>query len=462
VTNLARVAIALLVIVSRAISAEASESTWKAGVAKAVVTPQESMWMAGYASRNKPSEGKVHDLYAKALAIEDGGGNRLVIVTLDLIGVPRDLRNWLQDECLQKFSLAPHSLLLNASHTHCGPELRASRVSLYGAAAEQVTHSENYYEGLKKQLLTLVGQSLEDLQPAKLGYTHGRAGFAMNRRLPTDTEPRNAPYPDGPVDHDVPILKVESEAGELRALLFGYACHNTTLSFYQFCGDYAGFAQQDLETTFPGVTAMFMTGCGGDQNPQPRGELALAEHHGSSLALAVKAGLLGPVRPIEGQLHSVLEPVELEFATPPTRADLETLKQSKVEYSQRRAAALLKQLDDQGRIPSTYSYLVQVVRFGDQILMVALAGEVVVDYSLRLKQELKGDAAVWVSGYSNDVFGYVPSLRVLTEGGYEGGGAMQFTTLPGPFAPSVEDKIFAKTQELVQKTQVVPVEQPVR
>ncbi len=460
--NLASVAIALLLIVSRVFSAEAAESAWKAGVAKAVVTPQKSMWMAGYASRNKPSEGKVHDLYAKALAIEDGGGNRVVIVTLDLIGVPRNLRNWLQDECQQKFSLAPHSLLLNASHTHCGPELRASKVSLYGAAAEQVTHTENYYEGLKKQLLELVGQSLQNLQPAKLGYTHGRAGFAMNRRLPTDTEPRNAPYPDGPVDHDVPILKVESEAGELRALLFGYACHNTTLSFYQFCGDYAGFAQQDLETTFPGVTAMFMTGCGGDQNPQPRGELVLAEHHGSSLALAVKAGLLGPVRPIKGQLQSVLEPVELEFATSPTRAELETLKQSKVEYSQRRAAALLKQLDDQGQIPTTYSYLVQVVRFGDQILMVALAGEVVVDYSLRLKQELKGDAAVWVSGYSNDVFGYVPSLRVLTEGGYEGGGAMQFTTLPGPFAPSVEDKIFAKTHELVQKTQVVPVEQPVR
>jgi len=124
--------------------------------------------------------------------------------------------------------------------------------------------------------------------------------------------------------------------------------------------------------------------------------------------------------------------------------------------------ALLKQLNEQGHIPTTYPYLVQVIRFGDQILMVALAGEVVVNYSLRLKQDLKGDAAVWVAGYSNDVFGYVPSLRVLTEGGYEGGGAMQFTTLPGQFAPSVEDRIVAKTQELVQKTGVVPVEEPVR
>ncbi len=431
----------------------ASETQWKAGVAKVAVTPQQSMWMAGYASRNKPSEGKVHDLHVKALALEDQDGHRIVFVTADLISIPRDLRNWLQDECQKKYSLSPDSLLLNASHTHCGPELRSSKVSLYGAAAEQVSHTESYYNNLKQQVLELVGTALQNLQPAKIGYTHGRAGFAMNRRLPTETEPRNAPYPDGPVDHDVPILKIESEAGELKALLFGYACHNTTLGFYQFCGDYAGFAQYDLETAFPGAVAMFMTGCGGDQNPQPRGELALAEHHGSTLANAVKAGLLGPVRPIEGTLRSAIEPVELEFATPPNRDELETLQKSNVEYSQRRATALLKQLDEQGRIPTDYQYLVQVVRLGDQVTMVALSGEVVIDYSLRLKQELNGDAAVWVAGYSNDVFGYVPSLRVLKEGGYEGGGAMQFTTLPGPFAESVESRIVDKVHQLVKKTE---------
>ena len=211
--------------------------------------------MAGYASRNKPSEGKVHDLFAKALALEDPAGNRIVFLTTDLISIPRDLREWLQEECVREYQLAHESLLMNASHTHCGPELRASKASLYGAAAEQVSHTENYYNNLKQKLRDLVGQALQKLEPSRLGYTHGRAGFAMNRRLPTNTEPRNAPYPDGPVDHEGPVLKVESEAGDLRALLFGYACHNTTLGFYQFCGDYAGFAQYDLEQTFPGAVA---------------------------------------------------------------------------------------------------------------------------------------------------------------------------------------------------------------
>ena len=456
--NLSTVSLTLIILATSLSSvAKSEEKLWKSGVATVIVTPGQSMWMAGYASRNKPSEGKVHDLFAKALALEDPAGNRIVFLTTDLISIPRDLREWLQEECVREYQLAHESLLMNASHTHCGPELRASKASLYGAAAEQVSHTENYYNNLKQKLLDLVGQALQKLEPSRLGYTHGRAGFAMNRRLPTNTEPRNAPYPDGPVDHEGPVLKVESEAGDLRALLFGYACHNTTLGFYQFCGDYAGFAQYDLEQTFPGAVAMFMTGCGGDQNPQPRGELELAEHHGSSLAMAVKAGLLGPIRPITGTLQIALEPVELEFAAAPSRAELEQLQQSKVEYSQRRATALLKQLDEKGAIPTSYPYLVQVVRIGNEVLLVALSGEVVVDYSLRLKQELKGPAAVWIAGYSNDVFGYVPSLRVLEEGGYEGGGAMLFTTLPGPFAPSVETRIVAKVHDLIARTANVPV-----
>jgi neutral ceramidase len=81
------------------------------------------------------------------------------------------------------------------------------------------------------------------------------------------------------------------------------------------------------------------------------------------------------------------------------------------------------------------------------LLIVALAGEVVVDYSHRLQRELAGPV-VWIAGYSNDVFGYVPSLRVLQEGGYEGGGAMLWGSLPGPFAEDVEERIVNQVKKL--------------
>lgn len=435
----------ICLLLSTAIHAE--DPSWNAGVASVAITPSESMWMAGYASRDKPSEGKVHDLYAKSLAIEDAAGTRLVIVTTDLIGIPRELRDWLEAEVNAKYELAPASLMLNASHTHCGPELRVSKASVYGLEPERVRQSHAYIEVLKQKLLALVEQAIDDMSPAKLGYTHGRAGFAMNRRLPTDTEPQNAPYPDGPVDHDVPVLRVESPEGELRAIVFGYACHNTTLGFQQFCGDYAGFAQHYLEEAHPNVTAMFVTGCGADQNPQPRRTLELAEQHGRALANGVEAALIGPTKPIDGALRVAIDEVTLEFAEPPGRAALELQTRSGNIYEQRHAEALLRQLDEMGEIRLTYPYLVQAVNFGDDLLMIALAGEVVVDYSLRFKLELRG-APVWVAGYSNDVFGYVPSLRVLQEGGYEGGGAMRYTTLPGPFAPTVEKLIVERVHRL--------------
>jgi len=430
----------------------ADEVPWKAGTAVAVITPAEPMWMAGYAARNKPAEGKVQDLFAKALALEDAAGTRLVVVTTDLIGIPRDLRDAVVEQSAKRFTLPSQALLLNASHTHCGPELRADKGAIYGLDAARIEQTEAYWDRLVEQLVALVGEALDNLAPARLRYTHGRAGFAMNRRLPTDEGIENAPYPDGPVDHDVPVLRVETPEGALRAVLFGYACHNTTLSFYQICGDYAGYAQEYLEANHPGVTALFLAGCGGDQNPQPRGTLELAGQHGRALANGVEAALLWKrPREVHGPLRVTLDEVTLDFLPPPAREELLAQSGAENQYERRHAEVLLDELNRKGRIRSTYPYPVQVVRFADDLTLVALAGEVVVDYSLRLKRELAGPA-VWIAGYSNDVFGYVPSLRVLTEGGYEGGGAMRYTTLPGPFAPSVEERIVAKVHELVART----------
>jgi len=249
---------------------------------------------------------------------------------------------------------------------------------------------------------------------------------------------------------------VESPDGALRAILFGYACHCTTLSFYQFCGDYAGFAQQYLEQAHPGTTALFMAGCGGDQNPYPRhgdGALDFCRQHGRALANAVEAALVGPPRPVAGPLRTAWEEITLEFAEPPSREVLEQQAKSKDKYERAHAEFLLQELDRNGAITTTYPYPVQVVRFGETVTMVALAGEVVVDYALRFKRELAGPA-VWVAGYSNDVFGYVPSLRVLKEGGYEGGGAMRYTPLPGPFAPSVEQRIVKAVHRLARETEI--------
>jgi len=406
--------------------ANRQQEHWKAGLASTVITPEQPMWMSGYAARTKPSEGKVHDLRAKALALEDARGTRIVIVTVDLLGTSRAIRDWIEKEVSRRYKIPPEGLLLSASHTHCGPVVRETRYSiygdtLYGLSPEQIKQSKQYADELQEKLVQLVGQAIEDLTPARLAYSHARAGFAMNRRSKVERGYRIQPNPDGPVDHDVPVLRVESPDGKLRAVLFGYACHCTTLSFYKFCGDYAGFAQEYIEQEHPGTTAMFMAGCGGDQNPYPRGgprTLQYCMEHGRALANAVEAALAPRARPVDGPIRAVLDTVTLEFAEPPGRDQLEEQAKSENKYERRHAEVLLKELKEAGKIRTTYPYLVQVIEFGDDLTLIALAGEVVVDYSLRLKAELAG-RPVWVAAYCNDVFGYLPSLRVLQEGGYD-------------------------------------------
>jgi neutral ceramidase len=395
---------------------------WKAGVASVVITPTQPMWMAGYSSRTAPSDGVVTDLKAKALAIEDGGGTRAVIVTADLIAIPRVLREAVAQQAAERFQLDPAGLLLNCSHTHCGPVVKddLELSVMYQLEPDQRQRVEGYFVELRDKLVALIGDALAALQPARLGYSHARCGFAMNRRLPTPEGFQNSPYPDGPVDHDVPVLRVETTDEKLLAVAFGYACHNTTTGIQQFNADYAGYAQAAIEQTHPGATALFIMGCGGDQNPYPRGQIEWAQRHGQSLANAVEAALLPAARPVRGPLRCGLEQIDLAFV-PVSRGELLARMESADHYERRAAAILLKEAETLGKVRDTYPYPIQVLQIGGDLTLVALAGEVVVDYSLRLQREL-GTMPLWVAGYSNDVFAYIPSERVLAEGGYEGAG----------------------------------------
>lgn len=386
------------------------------------MTPQKLLWMAGYAARKKPAEGKVQDLFAKALALQDEQGNKLVFVTLDLIGVPQLLRRAVAQRAEKEFGLPPAHLVMNASHTHSGPSLRTTPLTDADKDNLKAKDLWDYTQKLQDDLVGLIGKALKEMQPARLTWNKARCGFAMNRRrdytLPPDHPNANkAPNPDGPVDHEVPALRIEAPDGTLRAALFGYACHNTSLGFYNWCGDYAGFAQEYLQEHRPGFTALFLMGCGADQNPYPRRsdvvpgvtDLELSMQHGRSLSNAVEMALVVNPCPVQGPIRAAYEEIKLSYAKA-GRAD--------------------------------HDYPVQVIKLGNDLTFITLGSEVVVDYSLRFKREFAGAAGIWVAGYSNDYTGYVPSLRVLKEGGYEAAAG---------WAESVEERIADKVHELHQK-----------
>jgi hypothetical protein len=346
------------------------------------------------------------------------------VVTLDLIGVPQRLRHAVAARAEQDFKLQPANLMMNASHTHSGPSLRYEPLLEKDLQNPTIRDAVEYTKKLEDDIVGAIGRAIADLQPARLTWNKARCGFAMNRRRdytlpPNDPNAKKTPNPDGPVDHEVPALRVEAPDGTLRAALFGYACHNTSLGFYNYCGDYAGYAQEYLQEHRPGCTALFVMGCGADQNPYPRRsdvvpgitDLDLAMQHGRSLAHAVEVALVVNPRPVAGPIRAAYEEIPLEYANSTKPA---------------------------------HAYPVQVIKLGNDLTFIALGSEAVVDYSLRFKRELAGAAGIWVAGYSNDSTGYVPSLRVLKEGGYEAAAG---------WVESVEERIANKVHELHAKLQ---------
>ncbi len=436
---------------SWAVAAPAAE--WKVGIARVEITPTEPIWMAGYAARTHPSEGTVHPLWAKALAVEHARGGRAVIVTTDVIGLVREVSDAIAARIHQSTGIPRGRLVLNSSHTHCGPVVLGCADVAHHMEAEHVAVAAAYRKELEDKLVGLIEDACAKMQPATLAFGEGTAAFANNRRGIQSGRYATGPDAKGPVDHRVPVLRVSDENGRLRAVLFGYACHNTTLGgdFYEFNGDYAGFAQLELEKKHPGAAALFMAGCGADSNPQPRGELSHARQHGEALAESVERVLAGEMRPVRGPLAAAFDRVDLPFVDPPSEGELEARRGEGNVYQQRLTALLLERVEKQGEIDRAYPYPVQVVRFGGDLALVALAGEVVVDFPIRLHEELE-EEPLWVAGYTNEVFAYVPSERVLAEGGYEGGGAMVYFGWHGPFKPGIEDRVVGLVKTLMDRT----------
>ena len=451
------IALFLFVVFSMQLIASA-DAAWKAGVAKAAITPDTYMAMSGYGGRDNPADGKLTDLWAKAAVLEDADGNRGVIITLDLVGIDRTLSAAICRSLRDKFGLERAQIAICTSHTHTGPVVGMNLGPLHYLiqTEEQQALIDEYAVTLHSKVVKVVGEALAGVRPSRISWGNGRATFAVNRRenkpYAKAAEWRTAGILKGPVDHDVPVLAIHDEQGELRGVVFGYACHSTTLSFTQWSGDYPGYAQIELEKLHPGCIAMFWAGCGADQNPLPRSTVELAQHYGRRLADAVDAVLLtSHLLPLTETLITKYAEIDLPLAELPTKEQIEADTQSSNRYTVARAKMLLEQLAGGQPLSPIYPYPVQTWQIGNDIQFVTLGGEVVIDYAVRLKAELKG-TKTWVAGYANDVMAYIPSRRVLTEGGYEGGGSMVYYGLPTVWAPEVENAIVTEVhQQLAPK-----------
>jgi hypothetical protein len=421
------------------------------GVARIDITPELPIRLSGYSSRPTEAARVETRLTARALAIGTDAEGPSVLIAAEVLAVPESLTEAVVAGIQAKYPISRERIALCVTHQHTGPQIAGTAPFMFSRdlPADELTRIDRYAVVLKQKLIEVALAAIADRQPATLSWGQGRAEFAVNRRLIVDGKATAyKATPGGPVEHALPVLRAVDAQGKVRAVLLNYACHCTTLKGGDnyVHPDWAGDAAQRIEAAHPGAVTLVAIGCGADSDPQPRGLPEVATH-GKTIAAEVARVFAGEMRPLSGITEARFRRMEIPFDHEVTRAELEArLKQPPmVAYAARK---FLAELDAGRALPRAIGYPVQTWTFGRDLAMVFLGGEVVAEYSLRLKRELGADR-LWVNAYSNHIPCYIPSTQVLAEGGYEAEKAMDFYGLPTRLAPDVEDRIVGTVRALL-------------
>ena len=419
----------------------------KIGTARIDITPDYPIRLSGYGARKEETSEVIQPIWAKCLTISHQDPIPFVLVCVDNCGVPEHVTETVAKRLRTKAGIPREQFVLSVTHTHSAPFLSGALETLFGQPipGDHQTRINYYTRELTDKLEQVAISAISHSESGTLSWCCGSIDFAGNRR----TE-------GGPVDHDLPVLLAHHLNGELMAIWCSYACHTTTLSFNTINGDWAGYAMEKLEETYPTAVAMVSLGCAADANPYPRGEYAHAQQHGEVLADEVSRLILADPRPIhldsqnEKGLVGQIKWIQLPFDTHPTRTEWEERleKGGAIAYH---ARVQLDRLNRRKALQTTLSYAVQTWQFGSNLSVVFLAGEVVVDFALRLKRELNMDknCRLWINAYCNDLPCYIPSVRILNEGGYEGKDSMIYFNRPTHFKPEIEELVIEAVHDLL-------------
>ena len=399
-------------------------------------------------------------LWAKALALEDASGTRTVLITTDLEEISKSMSDRIREQLKLKYNLSKDQIILNCSHTHSSPIIKGI-TCFYTYDSTEVARVDQYSEELEAKIISVVGIALNSFKPVQLFSQNGVVRFQLNRRNNFESKLSLKTNFNGPNDYAVPVIKVADNTGQIIAVVFGYACHNSVLSGYDWSGDYAGFAQLELEKLYPSATALFFQGAGGNQIAYPRKTMAAAQQHGRSLAAAVERALNDKMISLSPKLVCAYSEIALPLSKSPKIEVFEEMaKDSSLDDDVRRwSQALVDSFRVDNPLKTFYPYPVQVWRIGEQVLF-SLGGEVVVEYALKLKKIFGQE--VFVAGYCNDVMAYIPTAAILNEGGYEPVSSLTSCSglLPAPWDVRIESIIIEEVLRLARKTGV-PIYNPI-
>lgn len=417
-----------------------ARADWHAGISAVKITPEKPIPLVGYAARTNVFSSVEQDIYAHALALQDQTGRRALLITADICILSPAVAEPICEELMRKTQLEREQIILSVSHTHSGPWVALAPSRALNLPASSTNDVVEYTRVFQQKLVQAGAAALSNLAPARLSHGAGVASFVMNRREFTTNGVILGVNPSGYADRTVPVLRIDSPQGELRAVLFGYACHGTTLpsDSLMINGDFPGYAREEIKKKHPKAEALFVAGLAGSANPYPRTGLGFAKQHGAELGAEVCRVLQGKLRPVRGPLACVHDHADLPLEVLSKEQLQETAKAKR--WLRGPAEEMIAALDRGEALPSTHRAPISVWQFGSDLTLVALSGEVVGEY-VPLLAEALGPMNLWLAAYCNAVSGYIPTRQTLREGGYECRGLYEGL---GWYAPEAEKVLIEK------------------
>lgn len=457
--------------------------TMKFSFLKEKITPESPVMQAGFSARTHKSEGVYDDPYASVILMQ--ADETVIIIALDLCFGDKSFAAGIKEAVNKKYGLAQDKVIINYSHTHSvvaavGGDKEEGRP--YGRGKEGIGHDLQkdeadhdlgkedadtdieekirYSDSVRDKIMDMLDEGFGNLIEGNIYILKGESKFGVSRRFPSGGKILWKPnFDENCMDKDLFLLKFVDKDGEIRGLIYSYACHPTTLGpdNYLISADFPGAVRRILEEKYPGMTPVFLQGCGADIKPYITAgdggrfkscNFDELEQAGNYLANDIQKYMERPGwRKINAKFKTEDCNVKLyneiwaaakwkEIAEDPDEPPY--MKQSAVKM-----LMSFKESPDDNFLP----FYISLFRLDKQTCFVCLECEIVSEMGKEIKQLFNED--VIVLGYTNSRSCYIPTRRVSLEGGYE---SMSFVPalLRGPFVPETEDIIVGRSALMVK------------
>lgn len=365
--------------------------------------------------------------------------SKAVLISADLLWWGSDRVPGLKQQIHARCGIAEDAILLHGTHTHSGPQTSGLFTSYLGVM------DESYVNALESRLIEGIEAAMFQVEPVRMEKVTGVSPLGINRRGVAKSPPET-----GPVDHDLRVVRFVTEDGCTKGLLVHYACHPVITRDNFVSSEYPGVAMEIVEQSVGGgVIAAFLQGTCGDINPGDDNQVIRGNNE---VVLKIGKEFANYVMETQEKPHWHVAPcllqwsksvIELPLAKLPER---ERLMKSALlpgvigEWS----SLMLSRLDSLSpRIPLELT----VLKLADNLSFIGMNAEVVVEYGLFIKQISEGN--MLAMGYTNGMFGYIPTAQQLDEGGYESHESTFYFAMAASFDRAVESTLKEALRKLL-------------